>query len=237
MGTNLQSRSFVARTALPAAGVVLAVIVSGMVLTSSTGWTSVEMGVLRQVNVAHTAQLDWVALGLNWLFGPAVATVLVVLGMGSVLLTTRRPRAAIQFLLIVVIPVLGTDAIKLLVHRARPDIASLPHILVLEPGGLSFPSGHTSFAACFLLGFIVVAAGQWWRPLLIGSAAAVVLITAASRIYLGVHYPSDVVASIVYSIAAVALVDAVWMLGMSHWTQLNPSAHAGPARRGASNAS
>ncbi|MCY7405229.1 MAG: phosphatase PAP2 family protein [Cryobacterium sp.] len=236
MGTDIRPRILFARTAIPAVGVILAVIVSGLVLKSSAGWTSMEMDVLRQVNSAHTPQLDWVALGIDWLFESAVATILVLLGTGSILLATRRPHAAIRFLLIVVIPTLGADAIKLLVHRARPDIPSLSHVLVLEPGGLSFPSGHTSFAACFFLGFIVATAGQRWRPFLIAAAAVVVLGTAASRVYLGVHYPSDVAASIVYSIAAVTLVEAAWLLVMSDWNERRSGLHAGPANGGASDA-
>lgn len=224
------------RTALPAAGAVLAVIVAGMVLRAWAGWTSVEMGALRHVNAAHTPLLDGIALGFNWLFGSVVAMVLVLLATGAILLVTRRPWVAIQFLLIVAIPTVGAAVIKLLVHRARPDIPSLTHILVLEPGGLSFPSGHTSFAACLMLGLIVVSVGRRWRPLLIGAAAVVVLATAASRVYLGVHYPSDVVASIVYAIAAVALVNAAWVLVMAHWHQRRPGVHVEPVYRGASDA-
>jgi membrane-associated phospholipid phosphatase len=59
-----------------------------------------------------------------------------------------------------------------------------------------------------MLSFIVPAAGQWWRPFLVGTAAVMVLGTAASRVYFGVQYPSDVVAAVMYSISTVALVDA-----------------------------
>ncbi|MDJ0349925.1 phosphatase PAP2 family protein [Cryobacterium sp. PH29-G1] len=233
MSTDLAPRLRFARTAIPTAGVILAVIVSGMVLRSSAGWTAVEMDALRRVNLLHTPQLDWVALGINWLFSSVVAAVLVLLVTGSILLATRRPRAAIQFLVIVAIPTVGAEVIKLIVHRPRPDIASLAHILVLEPGGLSFPSGHTSFAACFVLGLIVATAGHRWQWFVIGAATVVMLGTAASRVYLGVHYPSDVVASIVYSIAAVLLVNAAWMLTMSHWTERRSGLHAGPVYGGA----
>ncbi|WP_198417365.1 phosphatase PAP2 family protein [Cryobacterium sp. Hb1] len=133
-----------------------------------------------------------------------MGAVLVLLAALSVLVATRRPGAAIHFLLMVLIPTLGADAIKLLVHRARPDIPSLPHILLLEPGELSYPSGHTSLAACFLVGIVIVTAGHRRHPFVMGAAAIVVLATAASRVHMGVHYPSDVAVSIVYSIAAVA---------------------------------
>ncbi|MBB5641684.1 membrane-associated phospholipid phosphatase [Cryobacterium roopkundense] len=64
------------------------------------------------------------------------------------------------------------------------------------------------------------------------TGAVVVLATAASRVYLGVHYPSDVVASIAYSIAAVALVNAAWTLLLAHWSQRRSDLHVGPVHGG-----
>jgi undecaprenyl-diphosphatase len=232
MSTDLRPLHRFARIVVPAAGVILAVILTGLALSASPGWTAGEMDLLRQVNTAHTAPLDAVALGIDWLFSLAVGSVLVLSAAGSVLLATRRPGPAIRFVLVVTIPTLGAEMIKLLVHRARPDIPSLPHILLLEPGGLSFPSGHTSFAACFLLGIILVTAGHRWHPFVIGTTMLVVLSTAASRVYLGVHYPSDVVASIVYSIAAVALVNAAWTLLLAHWSQRRSGLPAEPVHEG-----
>lgn len=223
-------------TAIPAAGVILVVILTGLMLKLATGWTAWEMELLRQVNQAHTGPLDALALGLNWLFGPPVASVLVLLGGGGVWLATGRIRPVVRFASIVLIPWLGTEAIKLLVHRARPDIPSLPHRLVLEPGGLSYPSGHTSFAACFALGFIVITAGRPSRAIITAAAVLLALLTAGSRVYLGVHYPSDVIAAIVYSIAAVALVNAGWLLLMTHWDQNHTAVNAPPVPRGASDA-
>ncbi|MBC7442463.1 MAG: phosphatase PAP2 family protein [Ramlibacter sp.] len=238
MHSDIRSGKRLASTAVPAALVIVGVIVTGLALKSAAGWTSTEMGVLRRVNLAHTPALDWFSLTIDWLFDPPLAAILVLLGAGSILLATRRPRTAIQFMAIVVVPWLGTEVVKLLVQRARPDIPSLAHVLVLEPGGLSFPSGHTSFAACFLLGFFVVARGRLWRPLLAGAATVVVLGVACSRVYLGVHYPSDVAASIVYAIAGVTLADGIWsMLVVPHWSERRPPADAVPGDRGAANVS
>ena len=80
-------------------------------------------------------------------------------------------------------------AIKPLVHRPRPPLRyPEPKTLVPLPLDGSFPSGHaaTSFAAATMLSFAFPA----FAPALLILAAAV----AFSRVYVGVHYPLDVIA-------------------------------------------
>jgi undecaprenyl-diphosphatase len=78
-----------------------------------------------------------------------------------------------------------STSIKLAIGRGRPVVEDLPHLMA-TPTGLSFPSSHatSSFAAARAFGTLLPQSPLY--------AAAVAM--AISRLYLGVHYPSDVAA-------------------------------------------
>jgi membrane-associated phospholipid phosphatase len=80
-----------------------------------------------------------------------------------------------------------STSIKLAIGRKRPVIEDLPHLMA-TPTGLSFPSSHStsSFAAARAYGTLLPAG-----PLYMAASAM-----AFSRLYLGVHYPSDIAAGI-----------------------------------------
>ena len=78
-----------------------------------------------------------------------------------------------------------STSIKLAIGRRRPVVEDLPQLMA-TPTGLSFPSSHStsSFAAARAFAGLLPAGGLY--------AAAVPM--ALSRLYLGVHYPSDILA-------------------------------------------
>ena len=78
-----------------------------------------------------------------------------------------------------------STSIKMAIGRERPVVEDLPHLMA-TPTGLSFPSSHSSssFAAARAYGKLLPAG-----PLYLAASAM-----AFSRLYLGVHYPSDIAA-------------------------------------------
>jgi membrane-associated phospholipid phosphatase len=80
-----------------------------------------------------------------------------------------------------------STSIKLAIGRKRPLVEDLPHLMA-TPTGLSFPSSHStsSFAAARAYGSLLPPG-----PLYLAATAM-----AFSRLYLGVHYPSDIAAGV-----------------------------------------
>ncbi|HEX3650038.1 MAG TPA: phosphatase PAP2 family protein [Pseudonocardiaceae bacterium] len=95
---------------------------------------------------------------------------------------------------------------KQLAGRARPAIDLVPLVrrLTVAPRTLSFPSGHSASAAAFATG---VALENPWLGIPVGVLAAAV---AGSRIAVGAHYPSDVVAGVGIGVAAGLLTQTWW---------------------------
>ena len=99
--------------------------------------------------------------------------------------------------------------LKIAFHRARP----VPFFDIRKPISYSFPSGHALFSFCFFTGLAVVISPRLARPkakiALWLSSLALILGIGFSRIYLGVHYPSDVLAGYAAGLVWVATLNFV----------------------------
>jgi undecaprenyl-diphosphatase len=134
--------------------------------------------------VAGTA-LTKVMEGFTWIGSPPVFWPLAVLAI----LGWRRYRGDVIRLGIVMAGATVLEiGIKLAFHRARPA----PFFGLHAPESYSFPSGHALYAVC-LYGCLASLA-PWRRVVIWMGAGLMIFMIGTSRIYLGVHYPSDVLA-------------------------------------------
>ena len=133
------------------------------------------------------------ARAATWLGnGPTVAAVTAVAAI--VCLLTHRPRLGIWLALTVSVDALVNTTIKYAIERIRPASAGV----VTSAHGFAFPSGHTEIATMTYPALVLVVGWQALQPGRLTrriSAFVVSLVVAAvglSRIFLGAHWPTDV---------------------------------------------
>jgi undecaprenyl-diphosphatase len=155
--------------------------------------------------------------------GPGMALLCALSALG--LFRFERRKDARFVLVCGVGALLLSSGLKLLFHRARPLAADL--YLLHAPDSFSFPSGHAlgSISVVGSLAVVVNAARlpRHWRALATAFALLFVVGVALSRVYFGVHFPSDVVGG--------DLAGAAWVAAATGWfyPRLLPGETAGPA--------
>jgi len=178
-------------------------------LAVRSGWTAaIDLRLLSAIRHAGGASFRQAVVDLTALGG---GTVLVLLNASVILLLwLRRERmAALRLLGIVLGGRFAVDLVKELVARTRPPS--------LDPGIMlhswSFPSSHAANATITYLALALIASHGPVRPaerrLLLGLAALLALTIGLSRVWLGVHWPSDVLAGWLFGLGWVALTSTV----------------------------
>jgi undecaprenyl-diphosphatase len=156
------------------------------------GFDAAVAGALRSIASPALTRIMWIAT----LSGDAaVMTSFAVLAV-VLLVAWGRRRSAVVLAVVMIADPLIASSLKGMFARPRPPVAAM---LIGVPSDASFPSGHAlASLLCYglLALFVVLGTASAWRK---GSAVAVALVCAlmvgASRVYLGVHWASDVVAS------------------------------------------
>jgi len=126
--------------------------------------------------------------------GGVLLRLLVTAGVLAALLLLRLRREAVLLLATIASGWVVNTALKALIGRPRPQI--VPHLT--EAGGMSFPSGHSFNSAvvyiAIALAFAALSRRESVRMALIAGAVVMSLLISLSRVWLGVHWPSDAAA-------------------------------------------
>ena len=151
----------------------------------------------------RSPQWNFLVTDLSSLGGLAV-TVTICVVAAVLLVLARDPAAALHLGLVSYGGFRIAAWAKTWFDRPRPEI--IPRLA--QAGGMSFPSGHAVTAASIYLTLALLAARHYRHPAaratLFALAGLLIFIVAFSRVYLGVHYPTDVLSG--------ALLGASWAL-------------------------
>lgn len=149
---------------------------------------------------------DLTALGSN------VIIILITIAAASILAMTRRTGPAVLLVSAIISSFVINAVMKAIIDRPRPDFIA-PSV---DVASASFPSSHAMLAAVLYLLLAGIASREIAdrRPaiVLMTSAAILVFVIGVTRVYLGAHWPSDVLAGWLLGTAAAL---ASWQLARS----------------------
>jgi membrane-associated phospholipid phosphatase len=177
------------------------VLLGCLCLLALFGWLSQEIlekevfsfdtTILWWLHRHSNATIDNLMLGITNLGNPEFVVVLVTICFSLLLWYKRYWSARILFLTCLGAVILN-QGLKLVFVRPRPQL--WPHLIVEHT--YSYPSGH-ALGSAVLYGFLAVLLAREYPRYRVGIYSIAILLVAAiglSRLFLGVHYPTDIIA-------------------------------------------
>ncbi|MBR8834471.1 MAG: phosphatase PAP2 family protein [Stigonema ocellatum SAG 48.90 = DSM 106950] len=186
-------------------GVYLPLQIFGLLalqLRQNEGGFPWDLPILLAIHKTSQANLD-VFAGTLTKFGSSRVVLPIVGVIGLVFLSTRRWRSLTYLLTTVLGSNIINRTVKELMHRIRPHLWDSP----FPELDYAFPSGHAMTSMALVAAVIILTWGSAWRWLILMLGSLFVLAIAWTRLYLGVHFPSDILAGWMVSIA--------WAIGVS----------------------
>jgi undecaprenyl-diphosphatase len=148
---------------------------------------------------------DWRFIGLDTFFAAItwLGSLLVLLPLSILIAWAQSRRSSLRVSAFVPVSLLLATALgfitKIMVERPRPQLFSGPIPL---PEDWSFPSAHTMQVTAFLLAVMFIAKDKFIFATAAG-AALIILLVGTSRLYLQVHFPTDVIFGMIAAIGCV----------------------------------
>ncbi len=209
----------------------VAVFIILAVLAKTIAYFTFDVTITRAVQTFNPGWFDALMRALTWI-GFAPQAWVITLGILLFLYASGLKWETV----VALVSVLGSSVlglgIKVLIDRPRPS-ADLVSVLT-QLKDYSFPSGHVLFFTTFF-GFLLFLAftllkPAWWRTWLLVMLVGMVALIGPSRIYVGQHWASDVVASYLLGSVWLALSVLIYRWGKSRFFVNQPVAEETPGR-------
>lgn len=155
---------------------------------------NIELSILDWIQTFHTPFLDKIMVFITRLGDAGI--IWIVLSIVLLLIPKTRKSGAVMVAALVVDVVLCNIVLKNLVARTRPyDVNTGVHLLVAKLHDYSFPSGHTAASFASVTALYLAGEKKLWK-----FALVLACLIAISRLYLYVHYPTDVLGGILFGV-------------------------------------
>lgn len=200
-------RSFNMNKKFTAAGIIfllIYLIIAFSVMTDREWARTVDSTIIKMIqsNVTDTG-----ATIISFLTNIGGVEEIIVLTLAVVIILFIKKMYVAGFwfgMTILVSPAILVSIMKLIVNRERPEFMQLA-----VESTMSFPSGHATASTVFygLIGLsLILLVRTLWKRVIIGFITlALILFVMTSRVYLGVHFPTDVIAGFSFGTASVLI--------------------------------
>ena len=164
------------------------------------GTQAFDVSILKWLHAHQTPFLTSLMLEMTYLGTGTV--VIAIVGVAALFLWHTEHKVSARLLLVSTIGgIVLNGVLKLVYHRARPSVFEWQTTAVSS----SFPSGH-AMSATITYGTVAyllmrLQKHRWARMLTLFGAIVLILLICLTRLYLGVHYPSDVIGGVIVGLA------------------------------------
>ena len=188
---------------------VAAVAVAGRFITSPL---SIDTTVWSDFVVSRSPAMNSFMTGASWLFDPKRAVVVALVVAGAVWWFFKKVMNALYILCSVVFSAANSFIIKHVYERPRPEEA----LRLITEDGYSFPSGHATVVTALFVSLVLVLTttrmGRRLRYLLWAAALTFIVFICVTRLYLGVHWVTDVIGGFSVGLGS-SMILAPFMIG------------------------
>lgn len=187
-------------------GIILPLIMFGFLafkVSQSDHGLSWDIAILLQIHDTARPFLDQLATNVTNL-GHFSAIIILILPIIFLLIYQKKWRLSTYLVITIIGNELLNNITKIAFHRLRPHLwESISYF----PSSFSFPSGHAMGSMTFVMALLILGWGSRWSLFVAVLGFLYVLIIGWTRLYLGVHFPSDILGGWLLAIA--------WTISMS----------------------